>query len=54
MAVGDGTNDISLLAVAGLGVAMGNARSELKEVADHITLDVELNGLAAAIDRFLF
>jgi len=54
MAVGDGTNDISLLAVAGLGVAMGNARRELKEVADHITLDVELNGLAAAIDRFLF
>ena len=54
MAVGDGTNDVSLLAVAGLAVAMGNARSELKEVADYITLDVEDNGLAAAVDRFLF
>jgi len=53
MAVGDGSNDISLLGAAGLGVAMGNARQELKEIADHITLNVEEHGLAAAIDRFL-
>jgi Cof subfamily protein (haloacid dehalogenase superfamily) len=53
IAVGDGTNDISLLATAGLGIAMGNAHEEVKRVADYITLDVENSGLAAAIHRFL-
>jgi Cof subfamily protein (haloacid dehalogenase superfamily) len=53
MAVGDGKNDISLLSKAGLAIAMGNAHDELKKVADHITLDVEEHGLAAAIKRFL-
>lgn len=53
IAIGDGTNDISLLAAAGLAVAMGNAPDEVKEVADHVTLDVDHSGLAAAIERFL-
>ena len=53
MAVGDGNNDISLLSAAGLGVAMDNASSEVKLVADYITLDVEQSGLAAAIKKFL-
>jgi len=53
MAVGDGANDVSLLATAGLAVAMGNARDELKAIADYVTLDVELNGLAEAVNRFL-
>ncbi len=53
MAVGDGSNDISLLTSAGLAVAMGNALDELKAVADYITLDVDHSGLAAAIKKFL-
>lgn len=53
MAVGDGTNDISLLTSAGLGVAMGNAKDEVKAVASHVTLDVDHSGLAAAINKFL-
>ena len=53
MAVGDETNDITLLSRAGLAVAMGNAPDEVKEVADHVTLDVDRNGLAVAIERFL-
>jgi Cof subfamily protein (haloacid dehalogenase superfamily) len=53
MAVGDGTNDITLLSRVGLAVAMDNAPDEVKAVADHITLDVDQNGLAAAIERFL-
>jgi Cof subfamily protein (haloacid dehalogenase superfamily) len=53
MAVGDGTNDITLLAKAGLAVAMDNAPDEVKAMADHITPDVERNGLAAAVERFL-
>lgn len=53
MAVGDGTNDISLLSQAGLAVAMENAPDKVKAVADHITPDVDQNGLAVAIERFL-
>ncbi|MFC2013699.1 HAD hydrolase family protein [Chloroflexota bacterium] len=53
MAIGDGTNDISLLSEAGLTVAMDNAPDEVKAVANHITLGVDRSGVAAAIERFL-
>ena len=53
VAIGDGTNDISLLSTAGLGIAMGNALDETKAVADYVTLDVAHHGLAAAVERFL-
>ena len=53
MAVGDGSNDISLLNLVGLAVAMGNAHDGVKAVADYITLDADHSGLAAAIKRFL-
>lgn len=53
MAVGDGTNDIPLLSLAGLAIAMGNAPGEVKAVAHYVTLDVDRNGLAAAIKKFL-
>jgi Cof subfamily protein (haloacid dehalogenase superfamily) len=53
IAIGDGTNDVSLLSTAGMAIAMGNAHDELKAVADHVTLDVDHNGVAAAVDRFL-
>jgi hydroxymethylpyrimidine pyrophosphatase-like HAD family hydrolase len=53
VAIGDGSNDRSLLAAAGLAIAMGNASDEIKAVADHVTLDVDHSGVAAAIGRFL-
>ncbi|MFC1873857.1 Cof-type HAD-IIB family hydrolase [Chloroflexota bacterium] len=53
MAIGDGPNDISLLSKAGLAIAMGNALAEVKAVADYVTLDVELSGVAAALEKFL-
>lgn len=53
MAIGDGANDIPLLNAAGLAIGMGNASAELKAVADYVTLDVEHNGVAAAIEKFL-
>jgi Cof subfamily protein (haloacid dehalogenase superfamily) len=53
IAIGDGSNDISLLSNAGLAVAMGNAKQGLKDIAHHVTLDVEQSGVAAAIEEFL-
>lgn len=53
VAVGDGSNDISLLSSAGLAIAMGNACHEVKAIADYVTLDVDHSGLAVAIEKFL-
>ena len=53
IAIGDGANDISLLSSVGQAIAMGNAPDEVKAVADYITLDVDHNGVAAAINKFL-
>jgi 5-amino-6-(5-phospho-D-ribitylamino)uracil phosphatase len=53
MAIGDGLNDISLLSVAGLAIAMPHAPNEVKTVADYVTVDVEKSGVAEAIKRFL-
>lgn len=36
IAVGDSDNDITLLKTAGLGLAMNNASSDLKEIADEV------------------
>jgi len=53
MALGDGTNDTSMIAAAGIGVAMGNAAPEVKAAANVITKTNEEDGLAEAILSFL-
>ncbi len=50
LAFGDGHNDIEMLQYAGVGVAMGNAREELKAVADHVSPHTNQE---RAIKRFL-
>lgn len=52
MAIGDAGNDREMIAWAGLGVAMGNASPEAKEVADYIAPPVEHDGAAEAMERF--
>ena len=53
MAVGDSHNDLEMLAYAGLGVAMGNARDEVKERADAVTAANDEDGVAAAMERYV-
>jgi len=53
MVVGDNFNDLEMIQYAGIGVAMGNAPDGVKAVADWIAPDVELDGVAAAIEEFL-
>lgn len=52
-AVGDDVNDIQMIRNAGLGVAMGNAASPVKAVADEITATNDAAGVAVVIDRLL-
>ena len=53
IAFGDSYNDLDLLRGAGLAVAMGNARDELKKEADYITASNVEDGVAAAIEKFV-
>lgn len=53
MAFGDGQNDKSMIEYAGLGVAMGNALEEVKEVADLITLTNEEDGVSHMVEKYL-
>lgn len=49
MAFGDGGNDIDMIKHAGIGVAMGNARDEVKAAADYVTTSVDDNGILNAL-----
>ncbi|WP_432409595.1 HAD hydrolase family protein [Wukongibacter sp. M2B1] len=51
--IGDSENDMHMIENAGLGVAMGNAFSNVKEASDFITYTNEQNGVAHAINRFI-
>lgn len=53
MAIGDGENDLSMLKAAGIGVAMENGAPFLKEQADCITLTNDMDGVAAAIEKYI-
>ena len=49
IAFGDGGNDISILRQAGLGVAMGNAKDNVKAAADYVTASVDDDGISKAL-----
>ena len=49
MMVGDGLNDLGVMAAVGYSVAMGNAEPEVLAAADHTVAGVEERGLVEAI-----
>jgi Cof subfamily protein (haloacid dehalogenase superfamily) len=53
MTVGDNFNDLEMIEYAGIGVAMGNAPQGLKDLADWVAPDVDEDGAAAAIAKFV-
>lgn len=53
IAIGDSYNDQEMIEFAGLGVAMGNAPDDIKEIADHVT-DTNMNdGVAKVVEEFV-
>ena len=53
MAIGDSENDIEMIEVAGLGIAMGNALECVKKAAVSITDTNANEGVAKAIEKYL-
>lgn len=51
--IGDSENDLSMLNISGLSVAMGNASHKIKEKADYITDTNDNDGVAKAIEKFI-
>ncbi len=52
--VGDGHNDLPFVIACGLKVAMGNAVTDLKSVADYIAPSADEDGVADVIEQFIF
>lgn len=52
MACGDGENDLTMIQMAGIGVAMANGEEALKTLADYVTATNDEDGVAQAIERF--
>lgn len=53
MAIGDGRRDFSMLQLAGLGIAMGNAQDSIKACADYTTESNDNEGVAIAVQKFI-
>ena len=54
MACGDGLNDCSMIAYAGVGVAMQNAEQPVKDAAVYVTAaDNNHDGVAEAVEKFI-
>ena len=51
--IGDNHNDRELIMTAGLGIAMGNAVKELKDISDYISLTNNDEGVLHAIEKFV-
>ncbi len=53
LAIGDGENDIEMLQLAGIGVAVGNANQHVKDTAKAVVSSNDADGVAEAIERFI-
>ena len=53
IAIGDGVCDVTMLQLAGLGVAMGHAQDSVKVCADYVTASNEEDGVAQAVEKII-
>jgi Cof subfamily protein (haloacid dehalogenase superfamily) len=53
IAVGDAQNDLDMLNLAGMAIAMPHSPEKVKEAADYITVSNDEDGVAEALEKFL-
>ena len=53
IAVGDGVYDVTMLQLAGMGVAMGHSQDSVKVCADYVTASNEEDGVALAVEKLI-
>ncbi|MBO0458190.1 HAD family phosphatase [Enterococcus hulanensis] len=53
LAIGDQENDIELLQMSGISVAMGNAQEHVMEIADYVTETNDDAGVSKALQQYL-
>lgn len=51
--VGDGVCDVTMLQLAGMGVAMGHSQDSVKVCADYVTASNEEDGVALAVEKLI-
>ena len=51
IAVGDGVCDVTMIQLAGLGIAMGHSQDSVKACADYVTASNEEDGVAVAVEK---
>lgn len=49
VAIGDSSNDIPMIERTHIGIAMGNATEDIKNIADYVTTDIHENGIENAL-----
>ena len=53
IAIGNGVCDVTMIQLAGFGVAMGNAKESVKACADYVTESNDKNGVALVVEKFI-
>jgi Cof subfamily protein (haloacid dehalogenase superfamily) len=53
LAIGDGDNDIEMLKMVGMGVAMGNAHADVKAAVKYVVASNDEDGVAEALERYV-
>ena len=51
IAIGDGVCDVTMIQLAGLGIAMGHSQDSVKICADYVTASNEEDGVAIAVEK---
>ena len=53
IAIGDGVCDVTMLQLAGMGIAMGHSQDSVKVCADYVTTSNEEDGVAQAVEKLI-
>lgn len=53
IAIGDGVCDVTMLQLAGMGVAMGHSQDSVKICADYVTASNKEDGVALAVEKLI-